>query len=198
LGHLRQISDFFYCSEGSSSFVLSLIAGDEAGFPLDAHIPAFQYAAQNGIPYTAHAGEASGPESVRETLQRLRPSRIGHGVRSVEAPTLIEHLRKEHMHLEVCPTSNLQTNIYESYAAHPINRLFDAGLSLGVNTDARTITNITLTQEYEKLHQVFGWDKRHFLQCNLNAIRAAFLPEPIKQRLEKRLREGYDGRRNQT
>ena len=106
------------------------IAGDEAGFPLDAHIPAFQYAIQNEIARTAHAGEGSGAESVWETLNLLRPSRIGHGVRSIEDPALIAHLRKEHIHLEVCPTSNLQTNIYDSYADHPINRLYDAGLSL--------------------------------------------------------------------
>ena len=166
------------------------IAGDEAGCPLDAHIPAFQYAAQNGIPRTAHAGEASGAQSVWETLNALRPSRIGHGVRSIEDPALIAHLRKEHIHLEVCPTSNLQTNIYDSYADHPINRLYDAGLSLSVNTDARTITDISLAQEYEKLHQVFAWDSEHFLQCNLNAIRSSFLPEAAKKRLENRLREG--------
>ena len=166
------------------------IAGDEAGFPLDAHIPAFQYAIQNGIARTAHAGEASGAESVWKTLNLLRPSRIGHGVRSIEDPALVAHLRKEHIHLEVCPTSNLQTNIYDSYADHPINRLYDAGLSLSVNTDARTITDITLAQEYEKLHQVFAWDREHFLQCNLNAMRSSFLPEAAKKRLENRLREG--------
>ena len=166
------------------------IAGDEAGFPLDAHIPAFQYAIQNGIARTAHAGEGSGAESVWETLNLLRPSRIGHGVRSIEDPALIAHLRKEHIHLEVCPTSNLQTNIYDSYADHPIDRLYDAGLSLNVNTDARTITDITLVQEYEKLHQGFAWDREHFLQCNLNAMRSSFLPEAAKKRLENRLQEG--------
>ena len=174
------------------------IAGDEAGFPFDAHIPAFQYAAQNGIPRTAHAGEARGADSVWETLRHLRPSRIGHGVRSIEDPALVEHLKREQIHLEVCPTSNLQTNIYDGYADHPISKLYQAGLSLGVNTDTRTITNITLTQEYEKLHQVFGWDEDHFLQCNLNAVRAAFLPEPVKQRLENQLRTEYDGLRRQT
>lgn len=168
------------------------VAGDEAGFPLDAHIQAFQYAAQNGIPRTAHAGEACGPESVWETLRHPRPSRIGHGVRSIEDPVLVEHLKKERIHLEVCPTSNIQTDAYGTYAEHPINRLYEAGLSLSVNTDARTITNITLTEEYEKLHRVFGWDKSQFLRCNLNAIHASFLPEAVKQRLESQLREGYE------
>jgi adenosine deaminase len=61
-----------------------------------------------------------------------------------------------------------------------------------VNTDTRTIANVTLTQEYERLHEVFGWDKNHFLQCNLNALEAAFLSEDVKRRLEKYLRSGYE------
>jgi adenosine deaminase len=168
------------------------IAGNEAGFPLDAHIPAFQFARQNGIPYTAHAGESGGAESVWETLRLLEPARIGHGVHSIEDPALIEHLRKEHIHLEVCPTSNYQTNAVDTYAGHPIARLYDAGLSLSVNSDDRTLCNINLTREYEKLHDIFGWDETHFFQCNLNAIRAAFLPETVKQCLESELREGYE------
>ncbi len=167
------------------------IAGDEAGFPLDAHIPAFQFAAQNGIPRTAHAGESRGAESVWETLRELGPSRIGHGVHSIEDPALIEHLRKEHVHLEVCPTSNFRTNAVDTYAEHPIDRLYEAGLPLSVNTDGRTLCNITLVQEYEKLYHVFGWDKPHFLQSNLYAIRAAFLPEAVKERLANQLRDEY-------
>lgn len=168
------------------------IAGDEAGFPLDAHVPAFQFAAQQGILRTAHAGESRGAESVWETLRVLKPSRIGHGVHSIEDPALIEHLRREHIHLEVCPTSNYRTNAVDTYAEHPIDRFYEAGLSLSVSTDGRTLCNIDLVREYEQLHDVFGWDKPHFLQCNLNAVRAAFLPEAVKKRLESRLRDGYE------
>ncbi len=164
----------------------------EAGFPIFAHIPAFQYAVQRGIPRTVHAGEARGPDSVWETLSHLHPSRIGHGVRSVEDPTLLEHLRKENIHLEVCPTSNIQINLYNTYADHPINQFYESGLSISVNTDTRTIANVTLIQEYEKLHAAFGWNKHHFLHCNLYAIHASFLPEEVKQQLERRLREGYE------
>lgn len=167
------------------------IAGDEAGYPLEPHAPAFQFAAQNGIPFTAHAGESAGAESVWETLRLLRTTRIGHGVRSIEDPTLVEHLRKEHIHLEICPSSNYQTNAVDTYANHPIAKLYNAGLSLGVNSDDRTLCNINLTREYEKIHNTFGWDETQFLQCNLNAIRAAFLPETIKQRLENKFQAGY-------
>ena len=169
------------------------IAGDEALFPIEPHIPAFQYAADHRIPRTAHAGEAGGAGSVWETLKYFRPSRIGHGVRSIEDPALIAHLRKEGIHLEVCPTSNVQTNICDTYADHPINSLYESRLSLGVNTDGRTMANTTLTQEYEKLHSVFGWESDHFLQCNLNALRSAFVSEEVKLDLEKRLRRAYEG-----
>ena len=167
------------------------LAGDEAGFPITAHIAAYQYAAERNLPRTAHAGEASGPQSVWETLRFLHPSRIGHGVRSSEDAALVEHLKKERIHLEVCPTSNLQTNMYDTYSDHPINALYKTGLSVSVNTDTRTITDVTLTQEYEKLHQFFGWEKQDFLHCNLEAIRASFLPESRKQELAAQLREVY-------
>lgn len=167
------------------------IAGDEAGYPLESHVPAFQFAAQHGIPYTAHAGESRGAESVWETLRLLGTSRIGHGVHSIEDPALVEHLRKEHIHLELCPSSNYQTNAVDTYADHPIAKLYDDGLSISVNSDDRTLCNINLTREYEKLHNVFGWDETQFLQCNLNAIRAAFLPEAVKKQLENKLREEY-------
>jgi len=167
------------------------LAGDEAGFPLAPHIPAYQYAADHNLPRTAHAGEASGPQSVWETLRALHPSRIGHGVRSIEDPALLEYLRNERIHLEVCPTSNLQTNIYDTFADHPINSLYELGISLSVNTDARTITDITLSEEYEKLQRFFAWDTQHFLRCNLEALRASFLPEPLKQRLADQLQASY-------
>jgi adenosine deaminase len=167
------------------------LAGDEAGFPIAPHIAAYQYAADRNLPRTAHAGEASGPQSVWETLRSLHPSRIGHGVRSIEDPALVEHLRRERIHLEVCPTSNLQTNIYEAFPDHPLNRLYELDIPVSVNTDARTITDITLTREYEKLHRFFAWDKHHFLRCNLEAIRAAFLPETARQRLAVQLQESY-------
>jgi len=167
------------------------IAGDEAGFPIDAHIPAFQYAIDKRIPRTAHAGEARGTESVWETLRYFQPSRIGHGVRSIEDPDLIEHLRQSGIHLEVCPTSNVHIDIYDTYGDHPIDSLYRRGVSVGVNTDARTLVNITLRGEYERLHDVFGWRKEHFLACNLNAVEAAFIPDSVKRSLADRLREAY-------
>jgi adenosine deaminase len=197
--------------ERSGSHVAAFdIAGDEAGYSLDAHLAAFRYASERGIPFTAHAGEACGPASVWETLRLLQPSRIGHGVRSIEDERLLDHLAATGIHLEVCPSCNVQTDVVATYADHPVDRLSryrptpdrdtvmvngpssivgSRGISLGINTDTRTITDVTLVQEYERLRETFGWRAKEFLAANLNAVRAAFVEPSVRQALEQRLHE---------
>jgi adenosine deaminase len=167
------------------------IAGDEAGCPMDAQVPAFHHAIDRGLDRTAHAGEARGADSVWETLREFKPSRIGHGVRSIEDPALVERLIRERIHLEVCPTSNLQTGISRDFAEHAVDKLYRAGVPLSINTDARTITNITLTEEYRNLEGHFGWTSADLLACNEAALEAAFIEEPEKRELSERLRRGY-------
>ena len=159
------------------------IAGDEAGFPLDAHIAAFRFAIDHGLHRTAHAGEAAGPDSVWETLHALEPMRIGHGVRSAEDPALVEHLKINRIHLEICPSSNVQTRASTAWADHPVNDLYRAGVPLGINTDTRTITNVTLEQEYTSLREHFGWNDADFLACNRAALDAAFVEDSARARL---------------
>lgn len=163
------------------------IAGDEAGYPVDAHVDAFRFAQEHGLHRTAHAGEAAGAESVWETLEAFAPTRIGHGVRSVEDPKLIEHLKREGIHLEMCPRSNVQTRACGGYDGHPVDRLLREGVSVGISTDTRTITNVTLRREYEDLQRHFGWGPAEFARCNENALRAAFIPENERARLLGRL-----------
>lgn len=167
------------------------LAADEAGFPIDAHIPAFRFAAEHGVARTAHAGEARGADSVRETLALLHPSRLGHGVRSIEDPDLLRQLIEQRVHLEVCPSCNVQTGVCGTYSEHPVDRLFRAGVSMGINTDTRTITNITLNQEYQRLHETFGWGLTHFLRCNLDAIDAAFIEPPRRGQIRETLIAAY-------
>ena len=167
------------------------IAGDEAGHPIEAQVPAFRYAIDRGLARTAHAGEALGPESVWETLREFQPSRIGHGVRSIEDPVLVEHLIHERIHLEVCPTSNLQTGISQEFAEHAVDDLYRAGVALSISTDTRTITNITLTEEYRNLEEHFGWTDADLAVCNQAAIDAAFVDETVKDVLRGKLRASY-------
>lgn len=176
---------------GSRVVALDL-AGDEAGFPLDAHVEAYRYARERGLFRTAHAGEGLGPESVWETLRLLDPQRIGHGTRSIEDPKLVKHLCRERIHLELCPAANVQ--IIPSIARmeeHPIDRLYRAGVSLNINSDSRMLTPTTLTGEYESLQRVFNWTEQDLLRANLMGVEAAFADEEVKQLLRERFRQGY-------
>lgn len=176
---------------GSRVVALDL-AGDEAGFPLDAHLSAYRYARKKGLSRTAHAGEACGPESVWQTLQLLAPQRIGHGTRSCEDVRLVEYLRASGIHLELCPSSNLQ--IIPSIAdwpEHPIARLYKSGVFLSVSTDTRMLTPTTLTREYEGLQRTFGWSGEEFLRINQMGVDAAFANDATKVRIRERLAEGF-------
>ena len=167
------------------------IAGDEAGFPIDAHKKAFAYAKEKAIHCTAHAGEASGPKSVYETIEHFHPTRIGHGVRSAEDENLLSLLKEKDIHLEVCPTSNVQTNICNNLEDHSVDRIYKKGVSLSINCDARTISNITLSAEYAGLARVFGWQKAQFLHCNLEGLRHSFADNATKEKIGKQLELAY-------
>lgn len=167
------------------------IAGPEIGYDIQEHVEAFRQVKAAGIPCTAHAGESRGAESVWETLKHLRPDRVGHGVRSAEDRDLMLHLRDEDIHLEICPTSNVQTSVIETIEDHPIMTLLANEISIGINTDARSITGTTLTSEYALLNEFFGWQKEDFLKANLEAVRHAFVDNETKERLRERLIGAY-------
>lgn len=163
------------------------LAGDEAHFPLDAHVPVFHSAADLGINATAHAGEALGAESVRQVIEKLGVRRIGHGVRSIENGAVLDLLIERNVHLEVCPSCNIQIDVFDRYEDHPIDRLLRRGISVGINTDARGPTDLTLSKEYARLHEVFGWDAPKFEQTNRNAVATAFIGEAERDRIMRRL-----------
>jgi len=167
------------------------IAADEAGFPITNHKAAFEYANLHNIPCTAHAGEAKGPESVWETLNNFHPSRIGHGVRSAEDASLLAFLKSNNIHLEVCPTSNVQTNVFNKIEDHTADKIYNAGVSMSINTDARTISNVTLADEYRLMEKVFQWNKDHFKKCNIEAINHSFASAAIKEKIRKQLENAY-------
>ena len=167
------------------------IAGDEAGYPVKNHVKAFEFAKANNIHVTSHAGEACGAESVWEVLQNFHPSRIGHGVRSAEDEKLLNHLKKENIHLEVCPTSNVQTNVVDTIHDHPADKIYRHGVSMSINCDAKTISPVTLTSEYALLEKTFNWTKEHFLKCNLEAIEHSFCEESLKEKLREKIKAAY-------
>ncbi len=187
-----EVADFCVAFKGSNVVALD-IAGNEVNFSLDNHIGAFEKVKKAGMFCTAHAGEACGHQSVEETLDLLKPERIGHGVRSNENAETVNRLIRENIHLEICPKSNLLTGIYPSYSEHAINDLKNQGVSLSINTDGRTISNVSLMEEYHNLHLAKMWTVRDFRRINREAINHAFLPESIKSSLIKRwFEQDYD------
>ena len=137
------------------------IAADEAGYSLDNHIDAFNYANENKLNITAHAGEAKGPESIWETIEKLHAVRIGHGVKCVEDKDLMIYLAKNKYHLEICLSSNIKTKTYDSFSNIHLNKIYDSSISLSLNTDGRTISNTNLSLEYLIAYKEFNWDLKN-------------------------------------
>jgi adenosine deaminase len=163
------------------------LAGDEAGHVAAPQRAVFDRAHELGLNVTAHAGEAAGPASLAEVIDLLAPARIGHGVRAIESEAIMDRIKAAGLHLEICPSSNIQVGVFADLALHPIDRLSRRGISLSVNTDARTVAPISLALEYDRLAQCFGWDRGEFLAHNLEAARHAFLPIPAREALAARL-----------
>lgn len=159
------------------------LAGDETGYGLGEHIPVFSKARDLGLNITAHAGEAGGAEKVREVVEQLGVKRVGHGVRSIEDEAVVDLLLERDVHLEVCPSCNIQIDVFDRYEDHPVDALVRRGVSVGINTDARGPTDLTLTQEYGRLQEVFGWDRERFRAANIGAIERAFVDDATRAAL---------------
>ncbi len=161
------------------------LAGAEFGHPPNDHAAALRVARDGGMPLTLHAGEADAAERVVEAL-RLGAARIGHGIRLVDAlqdpqrRELVDEVIGRGVHLEICPTSNVHTGAADSIAAHPIAALWRAGVSLGVNTDNRLMSRITLDGECAALVEHTALTLRDLARMQLEAARHSFLPETVK------------------
>lgn len=153
------------------------IGGDELRFPPEPYAEVFAAARQAGLHVMAHAGEVVGPSSVWGAVDALGAERIGHGIRSIDDPALLAHLRERGTVLDVCPTSNVRTGAIARIQDHPLRRLFDAGVPMTINTDDPTFFATTLNNEYRLVAQHFGFTAHELTQLALNAAHATFLPE---------------------
>lgn len=162
------------------------IAGAEDAGELADFAWSFDCAREAGLGLTAHAGEWRGPQSVRDALA-LGVTRIGHGIRAVEDPALLRELAERGVTLEICPGSNVALGVVPSWKAHPIARLADAGVRVTVSTDDPAFFHTSLSREYQRLADTFGWAEDEFRQMNLWAVDAAFCDEATKIRLRKEL-----------
>ena len=162
------------------------LAGDEIKYPTSDYKKYFEIARKENIPFTIHAGESRGAEEV-EIAINLGAKRIGHGIHSIEDEKVINLIKEKDVLLEVCPTSNIQTNSITSYDVHPIKSLYEKGISISINTDNTTVSNINLNNEYLKLHKQLDFNIADFENININALNHAFISKEEKEKLIKKL-----------
>ncbi|WP_153537143.1 adenosine deaminase [Actinomadura macrotermitis] len=167
------------------------IAGAEAGYPPTRHLDAFEYLQRENAHFTIHAGEGFGLPSIWQAIQWCGADRLGHGVRIIDdieagdppvLGRLAAYVRDKRIPLEMCPTSNIQTGAAKSIAEHPIGLLRDLGFRVTVNTDNRLMSGTSLSEEFAKLVEAFGygWDELQWF--TVNAMKSAFVSFP--ERLE--------------
>lgn len=160
------------------------IAGPEAGFPAKNHKAAFDLLYNERFPFTIHAGEADSVQSMVDAIHNCRAKRIGHGVRIMDAidisgdsPRLNEFAQfvlDQQIHLEMAPTSNIQTGAAPSYQSHPAGLLHSLGFNVALNTDNRLMSHTSLSGEYERMSVAHGWSKSDISEMNRRALNAVF------------------------
>jgi len=159
------------------------LAGDEAGFPAELFIPHFRRARAAGLRITVHAGEADGPQSVWSAIRDLGAERIGHGIRSVEDPGLMDYLAESGIGLEVCLTSNVQTSSVSDLPNHPARQILEHGVKMNLNTDDPGISGIDLPHEFNRAAPAAGLSADMIRTAQINGLDMAFLDAPAKEAL---------------
>ncbi len=159
------------------------LAGDEKNWPAELFVEHFRRGRDAGWAITVHAGEAGGAPSVWAALRALGATRIGHGIRAIDDPALLDHLAVHRIGLEINLTSNVQTNTVASFSAHPMRQFLARGLLATINTDDPVISNIDLRHEYAMAAPAAGLSPAEIRQAQLNALEIAFLSTAEKAAL---------------
>jgi len=165
------------------------LAGAEALFPTSKYKDLFNKCKEYGIPYTIHAGEADGAESVRKAIE-FGAKRIGHGTRAFEDPRVVQLIKEKGIFLEMCPTSNLQTKALKDMTKFPFMDYLNNGINVTLNTDDMAIERTTLAKEFEYIEKNFGLNSEQEKKILMNSINAAFTTDDVKRELRKKINFG--------
>lgn len=166
------------------------LAGNEKDYPATIYESLFLDLKEKGIPFTIHAGESDGPESVKRAME-MGASRIGHGIAAAEDQSLMHDLATEEIVLELCPTSNLQTKAVGDVSVYPLKKFMKAGVLLTINTDNPSISNTSICQEWEKVQEQFALSEGEIKSMVMNGIEGAFLEKEDKRRLIKEMEKDF-------
>lgn len=153
--------------------------------------PVFDAALEEGITAICHAGETSGPQTIWDVLEMAWSKRIGHGVRCLEDPALVEYLREHQTPLEVCPTSNICIGVFPSMAEHPIRKMFDAGLNVTVNSDDPPMFGTSLNDEWCRIVETFDFSLEEVWRMSNNAVTASLTSPDRKTEIRKELENSF-------
>jgi adenosine deaminase len=167
------------------------LAGHEENHAGAPFVDVFQRAQEAGLHATVHAGEVGGAENVCEAIEVLGAERIGHGVRAIEDKNVVQLLRQSGVPLEICLTSNLQTGATVAFSQHPLRDFFHLGVLTTINTDDPSISDTTLTDEYNVAVESMGFSVHEIQRMIVNSARAAFLPCDEKKKLTRRLEASF-------
>lgn len=167
------------------------LAGAESLFKTCTFEPLFTKANEYNIPLTIHAGEADGPESIKDAI-RFGAKRIGHGVRCLEDSALSEYIKKENILLETCPISNLNTSIYQQIHEFPIKEFLNRGIKITINTDNISVSNGILWKVFNNLNSSFNLSIEELRTLLLNAANGAFCDEKTKENMINQINKEID------
>ncbi len=144
---------------------------------------AMKLAKEYGYHITVHAGEAASAQNVIDSIEKLGAERIGHGVRIENNEVAYKLVKEKGIMLELCPTSNVQTKAVDSMKNHPIRRFLDDGIKISVNTDNRTVSNTSMSDEFEACRDVFGFGEEEFRKVYADSVNALFVDDKKKEKL---------------
>ncbi|MFP4065471.1 MAG: adenosine deaminase [Bacteroidales bacterium] len=152
------------------------LAGAEYNYPARDHLESFNLILSNNVNVTIHAGEAYGPDSIHQALHYCGAHRVGHGTRLKEDGDLLNYVNDHRIPLEVCLSSNVQTQATRTMENHPFKFYLDLGLRVTLNTDNRLVTKTTMTDEYYLAYKNFNLSPQNILDLLINGVKSAFIP----------------------
>ena len=168
------------------------LGGMEKEFPPYLFAKVFREAKKKGLRTTCHAGEAAGPDYIWQAIKDLNVDRIGHGINAYKDSELVQYLIEKQIPLEMCPISNVKTNVVQSLDTHPIYQFYKKNMLITVNTDDPKMFGTSLENEYISLIDTFNLDFSDIYQLSQNSIKSAWCSENTKYELNSELTQYYE------